>query len=288
MPPSLPFRARRVLPSIVLIASCGTASLPAGEYFEGFDTAGQPAHRDGITWDYTAELSPVRTWNDLIPGDGYAHLTVERGNLRRVYDQSGFWPFQTISLGPVGSNHRISIRARNTVIPGVACELFTFREGVKLDEIDIEIVADDLQGSQPGHPTGPEGGWTDVRLNTWADARGSPPRPAHSLHQPVRGAGGNALSLRDTGFHTYTIEWTPRVVRFYIDGVFQGAIDDVVPDHPSRIIFGMRRMPWAGEPDWTGSRTMLADWVDIEELGDSTPEREGNPPPAAIKSKQLD
>jgi len=41
---------------------------------------------------------------------------------------------------------------------------------------------------------------------------------------------------------------------------------DVVPDTPSTIIVGMRRMPWASTPEWTGTQTMLIDWIDIEPL----------------------
>jgi beta-glucanase (GH16 family) len=83
---------------------------------------------------------------------------------------------------------------------------------------------------------------------------------------PIHDAQGKKVSHRDDQFHIYTIEWRPDSIRFYIDGVQQAVIDDVVPDYPSRVIFGMRRMPWSGSPDWTGKQTMLIDWVDIEEL----------------------
>jgi hypothetical protein len=48
--------------------------------------------------------------------------------------------------------------------------------------------------------------------------------------------------------------------------VQQQVIDDIVPEHPSRVIFGIRRMAWSGIPDWTGSQTLLIDWIDIEPL----------------------
>jgi hypothetical protein len=231
----------------ILTACLGAFSLSAHEYFEGFDAPGKPAGRDGITWNYTAELSPA-DWKALIPGDGYAHLSVERSALKDP--PKGTWPFQTLSLGPVTSNNRISNREKN-----------------KLDEIDIEIVADDTQGPHTGHKTGPDGGWTDVRLNTWTNANANTLLPTRSIRTPIKDAHGRKISHQDGRFHIYTIEWESEVVRFYIDGVMQSFIDDIAPDRLSTVIFGMRQMPWAGTPDWSGRRTMLVDWIDIEPLG---------------------
>jgi hypothetical protein len=266
----------RILITAVMICCFGflmsSVSLVPGEYFEGFELAGKPPTRDGIRWGYTDELTPVEGWKSIIPGDGYAHLIVTSRALQKHPGKNNPWPFQTISLGPVGSNHRISIRARNTAIPGVACLLFTYREKSKVDEIDIEIVAHDTQSPEAGHATGTNGGWTDVRLNTWANAtdrsEDSPGTlsPSSSIRTPILDAKGRKVSHRDGCFHTYTIEWKPKSVRFLIDGVLQKVIDDVVPDYPSQVIIGMRRMPWAGSPDWTGSQTMLIDWIDIEPL----------------------
>lgn len=250
---------------LLILTSClGSFALSAHEYFEGFDAPGKPAERDGITWNYTAELSPA-DWESLIPGDGYAHLSVERSALKD--HPEGTWPFQTLSLGPVTSNNRISIRAKNTAIPGVACLVFTYREKKKLDEIDIEIVTDDTQGPLTGHKTGPDGGWTDVRLNTWTNANANTLLPTRSIRTPIKDAHGRKISHQDGQFHIYTIEWESEVVRFYIDGVMQSFIDDIAPDARSTVIFGMRQMPWAGIPDWSGRRTMLVDWIDIEPLG---------------------
>jgi hypothetical protein len=248
----------------------------AGEYFEGFDAPGKPPEREGIRWGYSDELTPVAGWKSIIPGDGYAHLSVTSHSLlkkiRQLPDGSDYLPFQTLDLGPVGSNHRISIRAKNAAIPGVACVLFTYRERSKVDEIDIEITPDDTQGPERGHPTGTNGGWTDIRLNTWANARGNEGNsgdtllPTRTIRTPIIDSHGKKVSHRDDRFHIYTIEWRPESVRFFIDGVQQQLIDDIVPDYPSRVIFGMRRMPWSGTPDWTGKQTLLIDWVDIETL----------------------
>jgi Glycosyl hydrolases family 16 len=246
-----------------------TTSLMAGEYFEGFETPGKPPARDGIRWGYNDELTPVTGWKEIIPGDGYASLSVRASSLQKELSKKNPYPFQTLSLGPVGSNHRISMRARNTAIPGVACSVFTYHEKSGVDEIDIEIVSRDTKSGEPGHPTGTNGGWTDIRLNTWADAREGKHgtlKPTRSIRQPIRDADGKSISHDDGKFHTYTIEWRPESVTFFIDGVQQGVIRDVVPDTPSTIIVGMRRMPWASTPEWTGTQTMLIDWIDIEPL----------------------
>lgn len=238
----------------------------ADEYFESFDKPGKPTGTGVLTWDYRAELSPVSGWKDLIPGDGFAHLSVEREMLKARPPGFTAWPFQSLSVGPVGSNHRISIRAKNTAIPGVACMLFTYREKNKVDEIDIEIVADDTEGPRTGHRIGTGGGWTDIRLNTWANAHGNALRPARTIRTPIIDADGRRVSHRDGKFHIYTIEWKPEAVRFYIDDVLQKTINDIVPDYPSAVIFGMRQMPWAGKADWNGTQTMLVDWICIEPL----------------------
>ena len=255
---------------LLLLILMSAPSLLAGEYFEGFDTAGKPATRHGISWGYTDELSPVKGWQSIIPGDGYAHLCVAAKNLGALPHNTTHWPFQTLSLGPIESNHRISIRAKNTAIEGVACLLFTYREKRTVEEIDIEIVAYDTSASPSHHQTGTNGGWTDVRINTWANATGATLQPSRSIRTPILNARGTKVSHQDGAFHIYTIEWRPESVRFIIDGITQGVITDIVPDSPSRVILGMRRMPWAGTPEWKGSQTLLVDWIDIEQLSTGT------------------
>ena len=254
----------RIALVVLLATTAPVRSMIAHELFEGFDKRGKPACPDGISWEYTAELSPVSGWDDLVPGDGYAHLTADRSALKKRPAGSVFWPFQTLSVGPVTSNQRISIRAKNAAIPGLAGLLFTYREKKKIDEIDIEIVTADSQGDAPGHPTRPGHGWTDVRLNTWANANKNSLLPTRTIRIPITDETRAKVSHRDGRFHIYTIEWKPEIVRFYIDGILQSEIDDIIPDYPSTVIFGLRQMPWAGEPDWQGSQTMLVDWIDIE------------------------
>jgi hypothetical protein len=258
-------RSRGPLPLLVA-ALILSPPVHAQEYFEGFDEAGRPGTRRGVVWDYRAELSPVADWSDLIPGDGYAYLTAEREFLKRHRRPWRFWPFQNLSFGPFGAGHRISMRAKNTAIPGLAAMIFTYREQDAVDEIDLEITATDTESPTPRHRTGPGGGWTDLRLATWIHTDKRRPEPTSLAQQPARDGEGNKMSLQDNLFHVYTIEWDTAEVRFLIDGILQHTIKDAVPDLPARVIFGLRQMPWAGEADWTEPQTMTVDWVSVETL----------------------
>lgn len=253
---------------LALLLGCSLLVPPtfAQDYFEGFDTAGKPEDRRGFVWDYRAELSPVREWTELVPGDGYAYLTAEHEFLKRRQRPWRFWPFQTLSFGPVGAGNRISMRAKNTAIPGLAAMIFTYREQETIDEIDLEITATDTESRRTHHRTGPDGGWTDLRMVTWIAADKHKPEPKTLIKQPARDAEGEPLSLQDDQFHIYAIEWDAKEVRFFIDDVLQHTIEDAVPDRPARVIFGLRQMPWAGRTDWTEPQTMTIDWVSVEPL----------------------
>lgn len=236
------------------------------QYREDFNQPGRPATLHGIQWDYKAELSPVSAWSDLIPGDGFAYLSVERDMMKRTRFPFGHWPFQKLIFGPVTRNHRISMRARNTAIPGVAAMIFTYREDEQIDEIDIEIAAQDTESRRRAHDTFPEDGWTDARFVTWIGADRHKPEPSTMIKQPIRDDAGQSVSHRDGRFHVYSIEWRNNDVQFFIDGVHQETIPDAVPDKPTAVMFGLRQMPWAGRPDWVGYQTMLVDWVAVEPL----------------------
>ena len=279
--------AQFLLAAAVFFAGCAAVPPRAVDYREDFDAEGKPSAPAGLSWQRKTQLAP-QGWDALVPGDGFAHLTVERSKLRKDPLKSNFWlfkklwlkpewpflsihpylPFQTISLGPVGPGHRISMRAKNTAIPGVACFLFTYRERRAFDEIDIEIVPDDTDAPRPGHAAGPDGGWTDVRLNTWAQANRRTLLPMRVNKTPVRDAAGASVSHADGRFHDYTVEWRSDSVRFLIDGVLHKTIADLVPQRPARVIVGMRQAPWSGGPAWAGAQTMLVDRVSVTPLPD--------------------
>lgn len=251
--------------TVLMTLFMSAAKAVSGEFFEGFDAPGKPPIRDGVTWSCKAELSPASSWENLIPGDGFAHLTVERERLEATIHKSTPWPFQVISLGPVSTNHRVSIRAKNTAIHGVTCFLFLYSEKGTVNEIDLEITARDTETGSRNRKTTSGEDVTDIRMNTWARASGPGLLPRRTIRSSVIDAKGLSISLKDEKFHTYTLEWKPDAVRFYIDNTLQGVIEEIVPDTPMSVIFGMRKTPWSGHPDWKGTQTMLVDWIDIED-----------------------
>jgi len=255
---------RHGLLAVLLVAA--SAAARAAEYREDFDSPGKPQAPEGYEWSYRAELCPAKTWDDIVPGDGFAYLSVRRDWLEPRKANATVWPFQTLTLGPVRPGHRLAMRAKDTVVPGVASMIFTHRESATLDEIDIEITADDTYSPETGHPIAPDGGWTDIRLNTYAEADPHTLSPSRRMQTPIVAADGTKVSHRDGKFHTYAIEWHEDFVRFVIDGVEQGVIDDVVPQGEADLIIGLRQMPWAGQADWDDYRTMLVDWISIEPL----------------------
>ena len=111
-------------PEILAAFVLGACAAHALEYREDFDNPGRPAAPPGHEWSYLAELCPVKSWYNIVPGDGFAYLSVERSWLEPRPQHSSFWPFQTVTFGPVGPGHRLTMRARDTAIPGVAYQGF--------------------------------------------------------------------------------------------------------------------------------------------------------------------
>ena len=249
-----------------MLICCGlTVPSLALELFEDFASPGKPKSGKNIKWSYTDQMRAVKGWQDIIPGDGFAYLTIDADRKNDKDRKKQKWPFQMISLSSIGPGHRLEMRAKNTVISGVASFIFTYTEADGMvDEIDIEIVGDDAQTPPENHPTGPAGGWTDARFNTWANADIKTLVPAISHKKPIVNEAGKKVSHQDDSFHIYTIEWRTDSVDFFIDGVRQQTITEVIPDSASTVLVGMRHMSWTGKLDWQGTRTMIVDWLRIE------------------------
>ena len=241
----------------------------AAELLEDFEASGKPKTSGKVEWSYRNEMLPDQGWKEMIPGDGFAYLKIDSNRNNDRDSRNGKkpkWPFQMITFSSVGPGHRLEMRAKNTVIPGVASFIFTYNEAGKVfDEIDIEIVGDDA-GTKPNpHPTD-ETGWTDARFNTWASADVKTCKPEVSHKQPIRDKSGKKVSHQDDKFHVYTIEWGKDKVVFLIDGVHQQTITKLVPQRPTTVLVGMRHMSWTGKLDWEGTRTMVLDWIRVEPL----------------------
>ena len=249
-----------------LFLSLMETELKAGkDVFIDFSKPGKPK-TSGIKWEIRDEMLPVKGWKTIIPGDGYAYLKIDADNSndKKKNGKKIKHPFQMISFSPVKPGCRMEMRAKGTVIPGVATFIFTYnsKKGI-FDEIDIEIVGNDKGVSRKPHPTDPKKGWTDVRLNAWEQASEKTLKPEVSFKQPIVDKKGKKVSHADNKFHTYAIEWHKDRIDFFIDGVFQKSIKKLVPKNPTTVHVGMRHMGWTGKLNWTGTRTMVVDWIRI-------------------------
>jgi hypothetical protein len=248
---------------MIMAAGCFSPLVHATEIFEDFLLPGRPEHPEGIEWSYQDQMLPVANWEEIVPGDGFAYLKIDADRSNDRDQDKEKWPFQMIALAHIGPGHRMEMRAKNTVIPGVGSFIFTYQEADGIfDEIDIEIVGDDAGTLPENHPTD-ETGWTDARFNTWANSDVETSKPHVTHKKPIVDSSGGRISHQDGRFHIYTIDWREDRVDFYIDGVHQQTIAGLVPDSPSTLYVGMRHMSWTGSLDWTGTRTMIVDWIRV-------------------------
>ena len=238
-------------------------------YLENFDNLGQPQTVHG-SWRYVDDMLPVYGWNEIVPGDGYAYLTIDANTDN---DQDSSQPFQDIRFSEVGPGNRIEMRAKNLAVPGVGGFICTYQEdATSFDEIDIEVAYNDIK------TTDTEGEWSDARFNSWGNANPfGPYEPVESIKDPVIDETGSKISVEDDQFHTFTIEWQHYDgingrIDFYIDGAYQTTITDVVGDDLSEIILGYRQMSWTGDLDWSGTRTMVIDWFRVSPVNDNSPD----------------
>lgn len=240
--------------------------------FEEFDKPGMPLSDAGFEWSFVNDMYPnQQKWEDFVPGDGYAHITID-SQIDNDTDET--FPFQTIAFENIGPGHRLEMSAKGIAVSGVGGFIFTYNEDTTFDEIDIEIVPDDAGTLPEGHQTNPPNGWTDARFNSWSNSSLSDYKPEGSFKKPVVNSKGRKFSLNDNQFHTYTIDWhhfpggdgRNGKIDFYIDNVLQQTITSPVPNGPSKVIMGFRQMSWTGLLNWQGTHTMLIDWVKVETI----------------------
>jgi hypothetical protein len=239
-------------------------------YFEDFNSPGAPTDIPADSyWMYYNEIHPTQdTWNKFIPGDGNAYITVDPDISN---DTDWIHPYQALIFGGVGENHRLEVRMKGAVVDGgLVSFLFTYhQEGATFNEVDLELVAND--SATPSHETLPEnGGWTDARFNTWKNADENTERPFTGTKKAVVNQSDEKISLIDDQFHTYTIDWRSYQLDFFIDGVLQETINTNVATGWSEVIIGFRDLPWAGDFNWSGTHTLVVDYLKIEPLGPLT------------------
>lgn len=247
-------------------------SLVTGQvsYLENFDSKGIPSNLpDDAYWMFYNDIHPSQSnWDAFIPGDGYAYITVDPDTSN---DTDPTFPYQALVFGNINENHRLEVRMKGAAVDGgLAAFIFTYAETSPtiFNEVDIEVVAQDLQSGVPSHPILPEnGGWTDARFNTWRNANVNTEVPFKGSSKPVVNDSGDKISLIDDEFHTYTIDWQSDQVDFYIDDVLQESFTSTIATGWSEVIIGYRNLPWAGEFRWTGNHTMVIDYFKIEPIG---------------------
>jgi hypothetical protein len=255
--------------SVLLVGGYYITPLYSLDLFEDFKSPGKPKSSNKVEWSFRCEMLPVKDWKEIVPGDGFAYLEIDSKSSNDKSSKNGKrakWPFQMIKFSSVGPWHRLEMKARNTVIPGVASFIFTYNQkGNIFDEIDIEIVGDDANTKPNPHKTD-KSGWTDVRFNTWANANAKKCKPEISHKKAIVDKRGKKVSHQDGKFHIYTIEWRKDRIDFFIDGVHQQTITELVPDKATTVLVGMRHMSWTGKFDWKGSRKMIVDWIRVEPI----------------------
>jgi hypothetical protein len=150
---------------------------------------------------------------------------------------------------------------------GLAAFIFTYHQtGAIFNEVDIEVVAQDLQAGSGPHEIHPPNGWTDARFNTWRDANEITELPFSGSQKPVVDDANKKVSLIDDEFHTYTIEWRTDKVEFFIDNVLQESFTTNIARGWSEVIIGYRNLPWAGDFNWSGEHILVIDYFKIEPL----------------------
>lgn len=236
-------------------------------YTENFDSKGYPNNIPTNTyWKFFNDIHPSQTnWDAFIPGDGFAYITVDAD---KSNDTDETYPYQTLVFGGVAENHKLEVRMKGAAVDGgLAAFIFTYTQtGPIFNEVDIEIVAQDLQSGIPAHDILPPNGWTDARFNTWRNANENTYEPFTGSSKPIVDENNNKISLIDDEFHTYTIEWRENQVDFYIDNILQESFTTTIATGWSEIIIGYRNLPWAGDFRWTGINTMIIDYFKIEPL----------------------
>lgn len=236
-------------------------------YTENFDSKGYPENiPKNSYWKFFNDIHPAQTnWDAFIPGDGFAYITVD-ADISNDTDET--YPYQTLVFGGVAENHRLEVRMKGAAVDGgLAAFIFTYTQtGQIFNEVDIEIVAQDLQSGIPAHDILPPNGWTDARFNTWRNANENTYEPFTGSSKPIVDENNNKVSLIDGEFHTYTIDWREDQVDFIIDGVLQESFTTTIATGWSEIIIGYRNLPWAGDFRWTGVNTMVIDYFKIEAL----------------------
>jgi PKD repeat protein/endonuclease/exonuclease/phosphatase family metal-dependent hydrolase len=251
----LPRQLVKAFITVFMFFFLATTSAGALDFFEDFNGAGAPPNHADY-WYKMNEIYPTQSsWDDYIPGDGHVYITV---------DNSSSWgEYQGIGIGWIPLiGQRMEVRMKGAIVPGYVGFIFTYASSA--DEIDIELLADDTQG---------EGGVHDPY--EWSDARFNTTDNGNNWNANFKGivddTGSKVSHYEDDTYHTYTIDSFDGKVVFYIDGVYQETCTWSLPTDDSEIILGFRDLDFAGSTNWSGTKTLTIDWLNVKEIDSSSP-----------------
>ena len=251
----LPRQLVKAFITVFMFLFLATTSAGALDFFEDFNGVGAPPNHADY-WYKMNEIYPTQSsWDDYIPGDGHVYITV---------DNSSSWgEYQGIGIGWIPLiGQRMEVRMKGAIVPGYVGFIFTYASSA--DEIDIELLADDTQG---------EGGVHDPY--EWSDARFNTTDNGDNWNANFKGivddTGSKVSHYEDDTYHTYTIDSFDGKVVFYIDGVYQETCTWSLPTDDSEIILGFRDLDFAGSTNWSGTKTLTIDWLNVKEIDSSSP-----------------
>lgn len=226
-------------------------SAPLGDEFDGADL-------DSRSWStcyFWRDDGCTNEWNDELQAYQPANVRVVDGNLELVaraerttgHRMDGTPETFAYSSGMVSSH-----------------DGFTFRYGF----VEVRARVPAGQGLWPAL-------WLLAADRTWppeidiVEVIGDEPEVAHmTLHA----ADGSSTSFSADGvdlsadWHTYAVDWRPGSLRFYVDGVLHGHVQDGVPDEPMYFIANLAvggEWPGPPGPDTTLPATFSVDHVRI-------------------------
>jgi hypothetical protein len=240
--------------SFTSVASTSAGTTPARDFFEDFNVAGAPPNHADY-WYKMNEIYPTQSsWDDFIPGDGHVYITV---------DNSSSWgDYQGIGIGWIPNGQRMEVRMKGALVTGYVGFIFTYAPSA--DEIDIELIPDDTQGEGGVHDPYE---WSDARFNTTDNGQNW----NSNFKGIIDDTGSKVSHYEDDTYHTYTIDWFSDRVVFYIDGVYQHTCTWSIPLEDSEIILGFRDLDFAGTPNWSGTRTLTIDWLNVKPIDLNSP-----------------
>jgi beta-glucanase (GH16 family) len=188
------------------------------------------------------------TANNVAVADGRLQLALtSSGNTDKPYDGVEYRSIDTITFGKVEASMRF---AKGSGVVSSLVLIYTPWPPDDWNELDIECL---------GNTTG------EVQFNHMVNIPPADPETEHLQFPEKIDLGFDPTS----SFHTYTIEWLPNSVRFFVDGVVVHEPTEeisrlVLPQNILLTIWASDAAAWAGPIDATTAPTAAeVDWIRV-------------------------